>query len=78
MIVLAVFAANESPVVDDAQVVFPIPSYAEQEGHFTNVDGIVQKIEEAFEPRGESRPVVEIFDAIKKSLEKKSAVKRAS
>ena len=46
--VLAVWATNESPVCDLAQIVFPLASYAEQEGHFTNVQGRVQKISKAF------------------------------
>jgi len=75
--VLAVFAVNVTPLLDQAKVVFAVPSYVEQEGHFTNVDGVVQKIEKAYPPRGESKPVVEILSDLQKLLEG-TAIKRAS
>jgi NADH-quinone oxidoreductase subunit G len=60
-IVLA-FTTNESPLDESAEVVLPIPTYAEQSGHFTNVDGRVQPFEEAFAPRGEAKPIAFYLD----------------
>ncbi|MDO8519756.1 MAG: 2Fe-2S iron-sulfur cluster-binding protein, partial [Deltaproteobacteria bacterium] len=56
--VLALWAANQNAVCDLAEIIFPIPTYAEQDGHFTNVQGKVQKISRAFAPKGEAQPVV--------------------
>ncbi len=67
--VLAFFAVNESPLCTKAKIVLPIPSYAEQEGHFINVQGKKQKIVPAFEPRGESRLVTEWLNDLKDLLE---------
>lgn len=66
--VLGLFASNESSVSRGARVVLPIPAYAEQEGNFTNVDGKVQKIEKAFEPKGESRLVRGLLFILKQAL----------
>lgn len=55
--VLILFATNESGVDSLARVILPIPTYAEQDGHFTNIQGLVQKFNRAFEPRGESMSI---------------------
>lgn len=55
--VLLLFATNETALDGLAQVILPIPSYAEQEGHFTNIQGFVQKFNKAFEPCGDSMTV---------------------
>lgn len=44
-----------------ASVVLPASSYAEKEGTFTNHEGRVQKVRQAFGPIGGSRPDGEIF-----------------
>lgn len=66
--VLAVWAFNETPVNQLARVVLPIPSYAEQDGHFTNIDKKIQKITKAFTPRGESKPVGETLAILKNRI----------
>ena len=66
--ILGVWASNENPAAHSAAVVLPIPTYAEQDGHFTNVQGLVQKMTAAFEPRGESRPVKEILAELTEKL----------
>lgn len=66
--VLAVWATNESPVCEMAQVVFPLASYAEQEGNFTNVQGRVQKISKVFEPLGESETLPTFLNLIEKAM----------
>lgn len=57
--IVALMVVNESETCRKAKILLPIPSYAEQEGHFVNVDGRQQKLTAAFEPRGESRFVWE-------------------
>jgi NADH-quinone oxidoreductase subunit G len=67
--VLAVFAVNETPVCELAQIVFPLASYAEQEGHFTNVLGRVQQISKAFRPLGESKTLPFFLDLVEKAMQ---------
>lgn len=55
--ILGLWTSHQNQVSQEAKVVFPIPTYAEQAGHFTNVDGVEQAFEQAFEPRGESKPL---------------------
>lgn len=55
--VIALFSTNPTKVDDIAQTIFPIPTYAEQEGHFTNIQGTIQKFKAAFEAWGESKPI---------------------
>ncbi|MBX7149479.1 (2Fe-2S)-binding protein [bacterium] len=66
--ILAIFAANVGDALPHASVVCPIPTFAEQDGHLTNVNAVVQKISQAFAPRGESRLVGEWLDAITLAL----------
>lgn len=47
-----------------AHVVLPACSYAEKHGTFTNSEGHVQRIREAVEPIGDSRPDWEILSAL--------------
>ena len=54
--------------MSQSEVIFPIPSFAEQEGHFINVQGKVQKIHAAFDPKGESRFVWEWLEDIAEQL----------
>lgn len=76
--VLALWGANNSEASRLAQVILPIPSYAEQDGHFTNVQGKIQKITKAFEPRGESRLFADSAVYLKEILEEKKVRKRAA
>ncbi|MGH7254884.1 MAG: NADH-quinone oxidoreductase subunit NuoG [Nitrospirales bacterium] len=47
-----------------AEVVLPACSYAEKQGTFTNSEGHVQRVHQAIEPCGESRPDWEILSAL--------------
>jgi formate dehydrogenase alpha subunit len=51
-----------------ASVVFPAASYAEKEGTFTNHEGRVQKVHQAFGPIRDSRPDGEIFTDLARLL----------
>ena len=47
-----------------SDVVLPAASYAEQDGHFTNNEGRVQKVRKAYDPIRDVRPDWEIFSQI--------------
>lgn len=53
--VLALFSTNTTMLDEIAEVIFPIPTYAEQDGNFTNLDGKVQGFKRALTPRGEAK-----------------------
>jgi NADH-quinone oxidoreductase subunit G len=73
--VLALFATNTTTTDELAETIFPLATYAEQNGHFTNSAGMVQEFKQAFEPRGEAKTFAEyvkVFQALSQS-EVKSA-----
>jgi formate dehydrogenase alpha subunit len=47
-----------------AHVVLPACSYAEKDGSFTNTEGYVQKVRQAIDPIGDSRPDWEILSGL--------------
>ena len=49
-------ATNESKATGPAHVVLPAATHVEDEGTFTQADGITQRFRRAFPPRGEARP----------------------
>ncbi len=53
---LVVLAAHKGPLLENAQVVLPVATWAEVEGSFTNKDGRVQRIHAAVPPQGEAHP----------------------
>lgn len=64
--VLGLWVSNVNEAYHIAEVILPLVTFAEQEGHFINVDGKVQKIEKALEPMGESQTVVEWIEELSK------------
>ncbi len=60
---------NESGAYAD--VFLPAASWAEKEGTFTNTDRRVQRVRKALEPRGQSRPDLEIICDLAGRIEKK-------
>lgn len=64
--VLALYSTNKTAVDAIAETIFPIPTYAEQSGSFTNGNGIVQNFKMAFAPRGEARLIVNYLLDLKK------------
>lgn len=62
--IIGLFLVNEDVLMSASDVVLPIPSFVEQTGHFTNIQGKVQKITQAFEPKGEARFVWEWLDDV--------------
>ncbi|EKD41311.1 MAG: hypothetical protein ACD_73C00769G0002 [uncultured bacterium] len=68
------WAVNESALAKLAKVVMPIPSYAEQNGSFTNLDGKVQFFSQAFEPKGESRILTDYLNILTEMIKGSQAV----
>jgi NADH-quinone oxidoreductase subunit G len=65
--ILALFSTNLVPEDEMAEVIFPLATFAEQAGHFTNFAGRVQSFSPAFAPRGESKEMREYFLIFKQS-----------
>jgi NADH-quinone oxidoreductase subunit G len=63
--ILLLFAVNQSELNRQAKTIFPIPSYAEQGGSFTNLNGLTQKFHQAFSHKGESRLIRHYFEDLK-------------
>jgi NADH-quinone oxidoreductase subunit G len=61
-----------------ADVVLPASSFAEKSGHFTNIEGRIQKFDAAFSPLGESLPDGEILISLLEKLGKAENLKLVS
>ena len=61
------FTTHESPEIDYADVVLPVATWAESDGTFTNKQKMVQKINAAFPPPGESLAVWEWVSLLAKA-----------
>jgi len=70
---LIVHAWENHPLADVADVVLPSTIFAEKEGTFTNLQGRVQKINQAYLPKGEALPDWEIFRRVGARLTPASA-----
>lgn len=66
--VVLLFSVNETDLDEMAHVIFPIPSFAEQEGHFTNQNGLIQKFDKAFDPRGEAKQVLQYLPYLENTV----------
>ena len=53
-----------------AHVTFPALTFAEKEGTFTNIHGIVQRLNPAVPPVGQSKPDLEIFGGLAEAMGK--------
>ena len=58
---------KESREIDSADVVLPVATWAESDGTFTNKQKMVQKINAAFPPPGESLAVWEWVSLLAKA-----------
>jgi formate dehydrogenase major subunit len=61
---IAVQASYASPVTERADVVLPVEMWAEQEGHFLNLEGRLQKTYRALTPPRDSWSNVRVLEAI--------------
>ena len=61
--------SNENKTAEYAHWVLPSAVYAEKDGHFTNFEGRVQRINKAFAPLGVSLPDSEIFQRLIQALD---------
>ena len=66
---VAVQASYVSPVTELADVVLPSEMWAEQEGHYLNLEGRLQEIHRGLTPPEEVRSHVEILEAIAAQLD---------
>jgi len=57
-----------SETAEVADYVLPVATFAENEGTYTNIVGEVNRVVEAFEPRGDVRPDWKIFTDLSKHL----------
>lgn len=48
--------------------VLPAATSAEKEGSFTNIEGVVHRVSQAFDPRGEARPDWKVFCDLSKQM----------
>ncbi len=65
---LAVQELFETETTAAADVVFPAASYAEQDGTFTNNDGLVQRVRQSIPPLHQSKPDWMIISQLAKEL----------
>jgi NADH-quinone oxidoreductase subunit G len=67
LLIVHAWDANH-PLVEVADVVLPATIHAEKEGTFTNLQGTVQRIHQAFPPKGQAVPDTEIFRRVAQRL----------
>jgi formate dehydrogenase major subunit len=65
---ITVQASYVSPVTEIADVVLPVETWAEQEGHFLNLEGRLQEANRGLTPPQEVRSHVDVFQAIAKGM----------
>jgi formate dehydrogenase major subunit len=65
---LVVQASYFTPLTDVAHVVFPVEMWAEQEGHYVNLEGKLQKTTKALEAPAEVRSNVAVLEALAEKL----------
>jgi NADH-quinone oxidoreductase subunit G len=63
---VALFATHQRPEFEFADFIFPVATWAETEGTWTNRKGLKQEIHAAFDPPGEALPADQIFKEIEK------------
>lgn len=68
---LVIQAGFRSPLTTQADVVLPTAIWSEQNGHMTNTEGRVLKVNQAVDPKGESKPDWEILALLANKLGKK-------
>ncbi len=68
---LVIQASFRSPLTTQADVVLPTAIWSEQNGHMTNTEGRVLKVNQAVDPKGESKPDWEILALLANKLGKK-------
>jgi len=63
-----VLGTNLTEAAKLAHFVLPIPTFAEQDGTFMNIEGNAQKFQKAFEPLGSALPANEILSRLSRRL----------
>ncbi len=57
-----------SEIMEQADLILPASSFAEKDGYFTNLEGVVQRVRGAIDPRGESLPDWEIISLLSEKM----------
>ena len=65
---LIVQTSNIVPGCEQAHVLLPSATYAERDGTFTNFQGVLQRLNAAFAPRGEALPAWQIYTRLARGL----------
>ncbi|MEO6953840.1 MAG: 2Fe-2S iron-sulfur cluster-binding protein [Polyangia bacterium] len=65
---LVTLTSYTTGLTEHSHVALPIPLWAEVDGTFTNVKGLVQRVRKALEPAGDSRPAWEMLRELGKRL----------
>lgn len=65
---LVVQACYESELTEKADIVLPITIWSEQEGHYINLDGRMQKAQKALNPPENVRDHVDVFNEVAKRM----------
>ncbi|HUF18366.1 MAG TPA: molybdopterin-dependent oxidoreductase [Thermoanaerobaculia bacterium] len=65
---LVVQAWENHPLAEAADVVLPSTIFAEKEGTFTNLQGRVQRIRQAYPPKGQAQSDIEILGSLSRRL----------
>ena len=68
---VTVQASFSSPLTDKADVVLPMAIWSERTGSLTNIEGRVQTVRKALEPKGEAKPDWEILSLLARKLGRK-------
>ncbi|HLH77937.1 MAG TPA: 2Fe-2S iron-sulfur cluster-binding protein [Candidatus Binataceae bacterium] len=66
---MLVLDTDLSPTAQMANQVWPIATFAELEGSFTNFQGVVQRLHQAIDPPGGARPAYEYVSALGQTLD---------
>jgi NADH-quinone oxidoreductase subunit G len=66
--VIIALATHEGPLVERAEVVLPVSSWAECDGTFVNAKGLAQESEKVIRPQGDSLPGWKVVAALAREL----------
>lgn len=58
-----------SEIMEQADLILPSSSFAEKDGHFTNSEGVAQRVRAALDPVGESLPDWQIISSLSEKMD---------
>jgi formate dehydrogenase major subunit len=66
---LVVQASHVSPLSERADVIFPVESWAEQDGHYLNLEGRLQRASKALQAPGQARSNLSVLQSLASCLD---------